>query len=296
MLAVLLVLLAFYLGLLFYNGRKAREKEKEEEVSVIHVTDTDAGTICSLTLNVGSGELIFEKQNDQWVYTPDPEFPLDQSYPQMLAEIAGNITAERELTDPDDMGDYGLDEPVYTIRYTQENGAETVLFLGNMSGDCYYAAIDEKATVYTVESSVIDSLNYTLDDVALLDTYPGIGSGNLLKVTVLQSGQTIIYDSENEEQTEDIAAIAGGFGAVSLSEVADYSAENDSLGNFGLDEDTRITVQAVYEGEDSSEETLTLYIGGSDGAEGRYVMINDSRIIYVVSDEICKNILNEQEE
>ena len=25
----------------------------------------------------------------------------------------------------------------------------------------------------------------------------------------------------------------------------------------------------------------------------RYVMINDSRIVYLISDEICKNILNQ---
>ena len=40
------------------------------------------------------------------------------------------------------------------------------------------------------------------------------------------------------------------------------------------------------------EKTLTLYIGDEDEDGNRYVMINDSRIVYLISDEICQNILN----
>ena len=76
-----------------------------------------------------------------------------------------------------------------------------------------------------------------------------------------------------------------------LSEAADYSVADEDLAGFGLDEASRITVEAVYT-EDDEEKTLTLYIGGEDGDGNRYVMINDSRIVYLISDEICDNILN----
>ena len=76
-----------------------------------------------------------------------------------------------------------------------------------------------------------------------------------------------------------------------LSEAADYSVADEDLAGFGLDEASRITVEAVYT-EDDEEKTLTLYIGGEDGDGNRYVIINDSRIVYLISDEICDNILN----
>ena len=38
---------------------------------------------------------------------------------------------------------------------------------------------------------------------------------------------------------------------------------------------------------------MTLYIGGENGSGDRYVRINDSRIVYLISDEICNNILNQ---
>ena len=67
--------------------------------------------------------------------------------------------------------------------------------------------------------------------------------------------------------------------------------EDDHLSEYGLDEKSRITVEATYS-EEKKEKVLTLYIGKEDGSGNRYVMINDSKIVYLISTEICNNILN----
>lgn len=67
--------------------------------------------------------------------------------------------------------------------------------------------------------------------------------------------------------------------------------DGDDLADYGLDEASRITVEVVYT-EDEEEKALTLYIGDEDEDGNRYVMINDSRIVYLISDEVCQNILN----
>ena len=289
MIAVLVVLLVVYFGLQAWNKSK-----EEEEAAVVHVTDTAAEDIVSIRLDVGNGEMVFEKEEDTWVYLSDPDFPLAQSYTETMADTVGNITADRELSDGDTMEDYGLDEPTYTIEYTDADGNVTDVYFGNMTGENYYVTVGDEGRVYTVASTALDSLSYTLDDIAQLDTFPSIGSGNLVKEVITRGGETTVYDSEDEEQEEDIASVAGGLGAVSLSEVADYSVENEDLAGFGLDEETRITVEATYT-EDDEEKVLTLYIGNEDGSGNRYVMMNDSRIVYLISDEICGNILNESE-
>ena len=135
-------------------------------------------------------------------------------------------------------------------------------------------------------------LQTELDQIAQLDTYPSIGSGNLKKEVITQNGETTTYDSENEDQAEDVAAVAGGLGAVKLSEAADYSVDDADLAGYGLDATSRITVEVTYTSDDE-DQTMTLYIGGENGSGDRYVMINDSRIVYLISDEICKNILNQ---
>ena len=98
---------------------------------------------------------------------------------------------------------------------------------GDLTGDYYYVSVNGGEPVYTVSSSVIDGLGYTLDDMAVLDAYPAIGSGNLVSESITQNGETTTYDSENEDQDEDIAAVAGGLGAVTLSDVADYSVADE---------------------------------------------------------------------
>ena len=290
---VLVLLLAVYFGLRAWNASQEEKAEAEQEAATVHVTDTAAKDIVSLKFNVGNGDLEFSKEDDQWYYTPDKDFPLQQSYPEDMAEAVGSITADRELTDGDALDAYGLDDPVYTVEYTDAEGNVTELLFGDMTGDDYYVMISGSDTVYTVSSSVIDALNYSLEDMAQLDDYPSIGSGNLVKEVITQNGETTTYDSEDEDQAEDIAAVAGGLGAVTLSEAADYSVEDEDLDMYGLDEESRITVEATYtQDDDDEEQLLTLYIGNEDGNGNRYVMINDSRIVYLISDEICDNILN----
>ena len=283
LLAVLILLVAVYFGLRTWNAQQEEKAQEEQEAATVHVTDTSAEDIVSLKFNVGNGDLEFSKEDDQWYYTPDKDFPLQQSYPEDMAETVGSITAGRELTDGDSIDAYGLDEPAYTIEYTDADGNTTELLFGDMTGDDYYVMLNGNDTVYTVNSSVIDPFNYTLDDMARLDDYPSIGSGNLVKEVITQNGETTTYDSEDEDQAEDIAAVAGGLGAVSLSEAADYSVEDEDLDVYGLDEDSRITVEATYTQNDE-EQLLTLYIGNEDGSGNRYVMLNDSRIVYLISE------------
>lgn len=288
LIAVLAVLLVVYFGLQSWNKKQEEEEESGESILV---TELDADTITAVSYNVGNGELAFEKQDDTWYYAEDKDFPLDQSYLQNIVDGMCAITADRKLEDGDALADYGLEEPAYTVQLTDSEGNTTQIGFGDLTGDNYYVNVNGSDQVYTVASTALDDLQYTLDEMAQLDEYPSIGSGNLKKEVITENGETTTYDSENEDQAEDIAAVAGGLGAVTLSEAADYSVEDADQAGYGLDEESRITVEATYT-EDEEEKVLTLYIGTEDGDGSRYVMMNDSRIVYLISTEICDNILN----
>lgn len=284
---VLVLLLILYFALSTWNKK---QDSKEEET--VKVTDLKTSAITGVKYDLGTGEMNFEKDGDTWYYTADKDFPLRQSYPKTVADAMGRLSADRELEDADALEEYGLDHPTYTVTLTDEDGAVTTIKVGNATGNDYYATVDDTEKVYTIPATSLDDIQTELDQIAQLDTYPSIGSGNLKKEVITQNGETTTYDSENEDQAEDVAAVAGGLGAATLSEAADYSVDDADLAGYGLDETSRITVEVTYTSDDE-DQTMTLYIGGENGSGDRYVMMNDSRIVYLISDEICNNILNQ---
>ena len=285
---VLVILLIVYFGLSSWN----KKQDKKEEKETVKVTDLDESTITAIKYQVAAGEMSFEKEGDTWYYSEDKDFPLKQSKPEAIVKAAAQITADRKLEDGDSLDAYGLDDPNYSIEITEEDGTVTTVSFGDSTGTDYYVTVGDTGTVYTVASSVLDDFKTELSDFAQLDEYPSIGSGNLKKEVITENGTTTTYDSENEDQEEEIAAVAGGLGAVSLTTVADYSVEDADLAGYGLDEASRITVEATYT-KNEDEKTMKMYIG-SDGNGNRYVMLDGSKIVYQISDEVCKNILNQE--
>lgn len=291
--ATCLVLLGGYFGILRWNESQEVKATNAEEAEKIYITDYNGLT--ELAFNVGSGDMHFVKTEEEWQVADYSKFPLQQEYVERMEQDLIHLQAERELKEADSLADYGLEEPVYTITMKSSEGEEHSLYIGNTIGESYYAALDDKAVVYTISSVLLSDLQYSLEELAQLDTVPAIGSGNLVKVIIENNKETTTYESENEEDTESIATVAGGLGAMSLDTAVDYGvSEDEKLLNYGLTEEKRITVTAEYTSDEDTE-TFTAYIGAEDGSGNRYVMVKGSETVYQVSNEVCANILDEED-
>lgn len=290
---ILILLLFVYAGIIVFQDHQEQERKKEAEAQKIYITDLKG--ISDIQYDVGNGRIHLTKEDDVWYDGEDPDFPLAQSYPKQMEDTLRKLQAERKLEEGDTLEDYGLQDPVYTVNLTDTDGKKTTLYFGNTTGDSYYVTLDEKTEIYTVKNTVITDLSYTMEEMAQLDVFPSIGSGNLKKVTILQNGKTTVYDSEKEEDETAIAVIAGGLGAVTLTDVAEYSAAQEDLARYGLDEKNRITETVVYT-QDTTEKELTVYLGKEDGNGARYLMLSDSKIVYRVESEKCRNMLNQNTE
>lgn len=93
---------------------------------------------------MGNGEIQLVKEDGTWYDKDDKDFPLAQSYPEQMEKTLGKLEAERKLENGDSLEAYGLKEPEYTVVLTDQDGNETTLYFGNVTGDSYYLTLNEK--------------------------------------------------------------------------------------------------------------------------------------------------------
>ncbi len=283
---ILIALAALYGGLRMWNKSSEEKTAEEAESEKIHMVSEKEFT--AFSYSNGTDKMSFVKEGGVWLYEEDEEIPMSQSTIEgMLSSVSG-ITAVRKLDQPDALEDYGLTEPAYTVSLISEDGEESELYIGNVAGEDYYAMTDDTEDVYTITSDIISSLNFELSGLVQNDVVPSIGSGNLKKVEIIQAGETTVY-----EEQEDMDELAGGFGALTLSDCIDYHVQQEKLTDYGLDEINRITVNVIYKNSDSDEEeTFTIYAGSVDeSGENQYVMMEGSKMVYQVSKEVVENMM-----
>lgn len=291
-----IILLALILLLIVANGatsvwssKSEKKKEKEAEASKIYLTD--ASDITAYSYSDGNQNMSFTKVDDAWIYDEDNEIPMNQDTVQSTADAIRQITAVRELDNPDQLSDYGLDNPSYTIQFQDSDGTITEILIGNGAGENYYAAVEDTGKVYTISSDFQNYLQFDLTNLVQYDTVPSIGSGNLKSVTITENGADTVY--EDDDQTGELA---GGFGTLNLTDCVDYHASADALAQYGLDESQRITAKAVYTDSSDKEQTFCVYLGKTDGAgENRYVMVEGSDMVYRISESVAQNMITIEE-
>ena len=273
---IFIVLVLICLALSSYQW-DADEADSGED-SQIQVTDLgELSSFQFMDQSTGTG-MSFVKEDGTWYMADDREIPLDQTYIDAMENTYASLTATRQIDEPDALSDYGLDSPAYTVQATDADGNTTTFSVGDAADEDYYLTVDSaQAPVYTVTSSAVSVLQYDLDTLVEKDTMPAIGSGNLLTAEFTENGQTTTYSSDDEELT-----------------------------TFGLDEASRTTVTLTYqesssdssdsdsgdsEEEDSGSLTDTLYLGSDSGDGTRYVQVQDSDLVYLVSSDVLNNLL-----
>lgn len=311
-------LLIVYIGISGVQNYQEKKKEKADEAAQIHMVSADA--LSQISYSNGSESMSFVKENDSWYYDADHEIPIKQSSLESLESALTGLTAVREMEDPDALSDYGLTSPQYEISFTDSEGVSHTLHIGDAAEDNYYASLDEESAVYTISSDLTDSLSFNLSSLVENDSVPHIGSSNLKKVEVTKGEESRSY-TDSDSLTE----LAGGFGAFKLSSPVDYHVTEETLAEYGLDEENRTTVVASYEesaddassssssrsedtndssdtsdtasdsdseeSDSSSEKTFTVYLGKETEDNYRYVMVDGSKMVYKVSTAVIDNMI-----
>ena len=141
-----------------------QEKKEQIENSGEVVLELSADTADSLSWEYESQSLAFHR-DDVWLYDGDEAFPVDQEKIQDLLEPFQALTASFIIQDVDDLGQYGLDDPVCTIHITTEDTSYDILLgdYSTMDSERYVSIGD--GNVYLVSDDPLNYYNVELSDL-----------------------------------------------------------------------------------------------------------------------------------
>lgn len=270
---VLVVLSGAYVGVKNYAAKQEEKEQEGEEEKAFSVMSVDTDKIKSIGFLIDKNEVVFEKEDGDWVKSDEKSFPVNKDKLSEAAGTLNSVEADRVLEDVENLSEYGLDAPSNTITVTMEDDEKEVLQVGEentSTGQYYVKKNGDDSTIYVVESSVVEPFMKELYDYAQADTFPTIDSSTISRISVdesdssyelVKNDQTGTWNVESEENTEGAdsakaSSLASTFSSMSYGKFVNYNCED--LSEYGLDEPyAKITVdyREEIEDENASEES-----------------------------------------
>lgn len=230
----LVVLALLTIGLRACNAREEqRQEEEEQSIADTRVLETaEDQTYTEIFYDNGETTLSFARDEEgNWYWVDDPEFPLNGYYLDSISTQIIELHPMQTITDGDTLEAYGLEDPSATLTAVDEEGAETVLLYGNTTSDgSYYMKTGDSDTVYVVSSTLRDSMNKGIYDMAKLPDIPTFTDSNLISVAIQSPTQDFVITIEPAADSEDSdsADSSSSSSADSSSSSADSSEESTS--------------------------------------------------------------------
>lgn len=320
---LLLVIAYFVIDRSNITDSSESESDTEETEADIVVTSMDKNSISNLAFDINGTHLSFSLNDNVWYYDDDNNFPVDQDKVDAMVDSVVALNAFRLVTETiDDLSEYGLDNPYLTVTIKDQNQKETTLLIGSQNNltQQYYLNIKGTNQVYTISSDISDGFNYELYDLAKVEDFPTIATSTMLGVTINHGDNDIefIYDQDGDPtgaygqttwfmgapftsirpcDSDKVSDMFSNITSLAYSKCVDYSATDDELASYGLDNPQAILTVNYYETEtvESESETtkdetqtqsiphiLKLYVGNE----------KDDSYYYVRTDDITKDGTN----
>lgn len=159
------ILLIFLLIVYIVIRNLHLDEEEQEEDTTETVYEIDAADISKLQVASGDTSFSFTHADDTWTYDEDRNFPLSESAVLDKVSYVTSVSSSRTIEEPENLEDYGLEEPEVSITVTDTEGETTSLELGATNDTvsaCYMTLNGDTSKVYLVDSSLKTNMEFTL--------------------------------------------------------------------------------------------------------------------------------------
>lgn len=310
--------------------KEAEAEEAENEDITLFSASADSLETIEFLIDEKVVDFDYDSEKDIWTKRDEADFPVSQDKLSEVAGAISGINADRVLENVENLTEYGLDTPENTIKVTTTTEEEITLRVGdeNEGISQYYVSVDDDDTkVYMVASALIEPFMGGLYDYAESGTFPDIQSANIKEVKVEQgessyiltenekSGLWNVSDGENTDKADsaNAASLTSSLAALEYSSFVNYDCEKPE--EYGLEE-PYATITAVYEEEEETDEEmdeesdvsedseeseeepvmvekeLILYVGDQAEGDTRYAMMDGSKEVYTISEELLSSLLD----
>lgn len=295
---ILLVLVVAVLIVGAYRWRQlrqvARQTTPEGEVIVEAVTRHKYD---SLVYKCDGRTLSFavDKQSDRWIWTDEPEFPLDDTTVEEICTILANLQPQQTLVPEESVESYGFTDPSATVTAADGDKETTIVFgRATTDGTSRYAMVNgDESTVYIFDGAILELLALPIHDMAILPKLPTLTAATLDALTIEGASYTIL-SAQRSEGDEEATWRSGGANVTGAPEVKALLADLEQLAIakcviFRPSEEAAeicgfvepaATLQADHhDGGEGQKFLLTVGAVALDGTS-RYVRLDQAETIY----------------
>ncbi len=204
LLLALSVLIVIYV---WYSNKQTSSDDTEDTESVTLAT-IDTTQVTAIHFIGSDVDIHLTSRDGTWISEEEPDRPINQSNVNSMLNVISEINAYQTVTkEPESLSEYGLDQPYAFIEATLSDGSTVSLTLGNeaISGDGYYAMVNDLGAVYLVTISYGSGLDLSNYDMTEIEEAPEITAANITYISVDNRDGEDIELKYNEEGTQDIS-------------------------------------------------------------------------------------------
>ena len=162
---IIIIFSVIILSTVIYLAVDSSESKKESALSgVVTLSEFDSEKLESMTVTNESGTYEFIYKDGEWKWADEENAPFALN-DIMLNQIAGkmaDLQSEKVVTEnPENISQYGFDNPIKIECYAQNNTYSIELGSINPTATSYYIKKTDSNTIYTIDN---DTAQYLLND------------------------------------------------------------------------------------------------------------------------------------
>ncbi len=319
--AFLAVLVAAYAAVMVYNKNEGKEETTSgsgEDATVILSLE---GTVTEMTIESEKGTLEFVLKDEVWTEKNHEGFAMRQMAFASMAAIFEKLVATHTIEEnTENLSEYGLDKPAYTLTARTEDGKETQLYIGMQNSVTmdYYVYAKDVPGVYTVGTTSVNYFKRDLMEFADLPSFPTVTEGNFLSLEIKDGEEylkaetltesaydmsgilswyvTEPFEHEYVAHTTMLDTILSAVAELTYSRAAAYNPDEAELAKMGLDKPQKeLAFSYKKDSTEEKEETYNfrLFIGNAlEGSDYYYVMEEGSSLVLLMNKASVDTILS----